>query len=165
MPDFESLRINTRPGDNTGVGVTAANLDVNGLQAVAPTYHKQDSNVLHDKMLLCYDVTSTVVSNYIFFCNDGTWQVHSATYMSQVAGTGGACTLDLRVCSAGVAPSGGTTQLDAVFDLTTAAQAIDRSVIISSPTEIGPGGSLAVVLTGTPTSVVGLLQVQLKRIR
>ena len=165
MPQVESLDIIYRPGDNTGVGTTAGTLSRNGFTANSPTKHMQDANVLHDKMVINQLVQSTIVDCYVFFCTEGTWRVNAATYMSQVAGTGGAATLDVKVCGAGVAPSAGVTQLDAAFDLVTAAQAVDRSVIIASPTDIGPGSSVALDLTGTPTSVVGLVTIELKRIR
>lgn len=161
----ESLQVITRPGDNTGVGTSVAIVDVNGLQVNAPARHKQGDNVLHDKMVINREILATTVDNTIFAPMEGTWKVYSFVYTPRVAGSGGAATIDLKVCTGTQAPTSGTTQLSAALDLVGVADTTQQATIIAAPTEIGPGSRLAFDLTGTLTAVVGSATVQLIRVR
>ena len=162
---MESLQIMNRPGDNTGVGVTAVQLDLNGAVTTAPAFHKQGANLLHDKMIIEKEMLAASVANHVFICREGTWAVSAFSYIPRVAGSGGAATIDVRVTTGTQAPTSGTTQLSAALDLVGVADTLQNATIIATPTEVGPGARVSFFLTGTLTSVVGLAHLEIKRIR
>ncbi len=159
----ESVVVESRPGDNTGLGVINVSIDAAGVVASSPTRFKQDANVLHDKEVLRHTVLAAAVDNFLWVCTEGQWLLESAYYLPTVIGTGGAATVDIKVCGVAVAPASGVTQLTAGLDLVGTANTLVRGVLIAAPTVIGPGAAIALDYTGTLTSVVGCLVVNLKR--
>ncbi len=150
--------------DGSGVGVIDITLDQNGVAVAAPARHLQDGLVLHETVQIVKEILAAQVSNHLWTCPGGRWQVADVAYIPRVVGTGGAATIDVRVGSGVVAPASAVTQLGAALDLVGTADTIQRAALIATPTPIGPGDNVDIVISGTLTSVVGLFRVSLKRL-
>jgi hypothetical protein len=117
----------------------------------------QASEFLFDRIF------ATPLAAYMWRCLEGVWQV--AAVGADCSVTGGAnTTLDVMVCSAGVAPGSGTTQLTGVIDIEETAPFQRNGTLIASPTMIFPGMLVSRVYAGTVASVEGVLTVQIKRV-
>jgi len=106
---------------------------------------------------------ATPLAAYMWRCIEGVWRVAGVGADCSVTG-GAACTVDVLVCSAAVAPGSGTTQLTAAIDIEETAPFQRNGTLIAAPTNIFPGMLVARVIAGTPGSLEGVLTVQLKRI-
>ena len=167
MPVAESMQFYNRPGDSTGVGVNFANVDVvNGVQAVSPSKHKQDGNILHDKepFVISFLSAPTAGGYILMAVAEGIWVVDSVLYSQITAGT--SPTIDVLWVAPATAVSGGTTQLTGVIDASVGGNNTKdvRGTLIAAPTQAGPGNRLAVNIGGTTTSMVGTVTVNTKRI-
>jgi len=160
---FSSVEIVQSAG-TTGAGTTVVELDTNGVEVTAPAVLVADDNVIEPYVVLTKDILAGSVDNALFTSSVHRYQVAYMSYLPRVAGSGGAATIDLTVCTGTQAPASGTTQLLAALDLVGVADTLQQATIIASPTVISPGMRVAYNLTGTLTSVVGLLTVYLKRI-
>lgn len=164
---FESLQIQSRPGTtgNAGsVGTTTFTADQNGATVTAPAHMRRDSNIYHDRLMFQREILAASVDNAIVIIREGRWQLAFASYLPRVAGSGGAATVDIKVATGTQAPASGTTQLGAALDLVGTADTLQQAALIASPTVIGPGDRVVADLTGTLTSVVGCLTIELKRV-
>jgi hypothetical protein len=165
MPDFPSLRVITSPGDSTGVGTIVFNADGTGVSTLSPAFHKQGNNILHDKMTIPVNLIATSITAPVFICREGTWVVDSVAEYHQTGSTSG--TLNLTVETGSTAPGVGTAQVVGTVPLTVAAQqVVQGGVVLATPTEIGPGARLSVLLAGTLTGLVnGAATISLRRVR
>ena len=89
MPQAESYQGINRPGNNTGVGTTFFQADVNGVQAVSPTKLKQDNNIVHDKVMVNVPLAAATVSAFQHVVREGRWQLDGATVYFQTGSTSG----------------------------------------------------------------------------
>lgn len=78
---------------------------------------------------------------------------------------GSGATVQLVHCAQSVAIASGTAQLTAALDLTTTAPAKLNGTLIASPTELLPGDSLGLDMSGTLTGLVGAWTALLRRLR
>ncbi len=167
MPDFESLRIQSRPGDSTGVGVVNWTVDASGAVVNEPTQYKNGTYVFHKREIVTMDLlAATVVDNALFIPTEGVWVLDRATTIRRVVCSSG--TADIMVCASGVAPASGVTQLSAANGILLSAPAADiiaNAALAATMTECGPGSYFALHLAGTLTNLVGKLTAEFKRIR
>jgi len=166
MPVFSSVTVQIPPGDNTGLGMTVANIDARGLQAVAPAHLKQDGNLVHDKELIqvAFPTAPAAGGLYVWSVPEGFWQLAGVIYSQGTASTSG--TIDVQVCSVGTAANAGTTQLTAVIGTSTAGNNSQdvTGTLIATPTTFGPGNRLSIVIGGTPTGMVGTVSLSIRRV-
>jgi hypothetical protein len=163
---LESLAVMVRPGTtgNAGsVGTTVFTASNNGAVVSAPYHFLQDSNIIHDKVILNSELLAASVDKHIWACTEGRWQVSGVTEIHSVAGGSGA-QVDVKVTSGVTAPASGTTQLGSVVDLTVTANTVQQKALIASPTVIGPGDTVALDFGGTLTALVGIISVSVKRV-
>ena len=82
----------------------------------------------------------------------------------RVAGSdGSAVTITVKTTAGVVAPASGTDQLTATLDLKGTADTLQTGTMIATPTDIFPGNTVAIDVTGTLTVVVAHLTVHLMR--
>lgn len=161
---LESLVIQKRPGDNTGVGQTRVTLDENGITLSNGASGISGTAVLPTKLCFIIDLLAASVDNYIWSVTEGTWKVTDVVADQTVAGGSGA-TVDVKACDGTTAPASGTTQLSAAIDLATAGNngKSVRGAVIAAPTSLVPGMRLAADFSGTLTALVGKLTVCVQR--
>ena len=164
----ESYTVVSRQEANA-IGVVSADISVNGLITYAPTRHKQDNSVLHDREIITLPIFSTTVDMPIFMPTEGGWRLFSCMTIRRVVGSdAGAVTADVMACASGVAPVSGVTQLSAVDSINLKAPAADiiaTHALATSLTEIGPGSYIGLNVTGTLTAVVAMLVLEFVRVR
>ena len=107
---------------------------------------------------------ATPLAAYMWTCLEGVWQVSAVNAKCSVTG-GAAATCDVLVCSGVVAPGSGVTQLTTVLDVEATAPFSVNGVLITTPTNVFPGDSIARVLACTVGAIEGLLTVQIKRVQ
>ncbi len=105
---------------------------------------------------IVYDAT---ITDRTFFTADRALTVLSITGRVAVAGTGGACTATIRRVSSGTALASGTAIHTGTYNLVGTVDA-NQSLTLSSPL-VTSGQSLAFDVTGTATSAVGSLTVNM----
>ncbi len=177
MPTFPSIAILTQADtpvnatsaqDSTAVaGVSGGTWDVNGLVLPATLPAKQGSNVILDRMIITSELLAASVDKWVFGpVVTGVWRVAAVSHVQRVVGGSGAQIDVMVVTGTGVtAPAAGVTQLSAVCDLTITADTPTIKTLIASPTDIGPGGRIGLDFSGTLTNLVGLVQIEVVRIR
>lgn len=142
--------------DDGPTAVPVLTLDKNGISDRSSRYHSAWQNV-------SWPLLAASLSSYIWTCKEGIWQVQDVEAVVTVTG-GSSATVDLLVCSGVTAPASGTSQLTAVLDIQETAPFRARGTLITTPTKLVRGDSLAVVFGGTLTGLVGLMSVQVKRV-
>ena len=108
--------------------------------------------------------TATLVTSYIYVC-PSPMTIVDIRGKTQVAGTGGACTVQLFKCSDTVAPASGSLIMSGSFNLVGTIytnQLITLAPSSSGVLNLNPGDAIALVLTGTPTSAVGIICVTME---
>lgn len=151
MPTFTNLTI-----VNKATGATVFEVDETGVR-------DSSDGLLETRRVFTARLFATPLAAYMWRCIEGVWQVSGAVADCSVTGST-SCTVDVLVCATAVAPGSGTTQLAAAMDIEATAPFAVNGVLIASPTEIFPGMLLARVIAGTPSTLEGILTVQLKRI-
>ena len=162
---LESLTVQSRPGDATGVGTAVAQIDSTGMKAVSPTKMMQDSRVLHDQIGIPMVLVAATVSSLAFGpIREGRWRVAGVTEYHQTGSTSG--TLNVSVDTGTNAPGAGTAQLSATISLAAATQQVSQNgTLIATPTVAGPGDRISIVIAGTMTSLAqGMCTIWLERI-
>jgi hypothetical protein len=115
------------------------------------------------KILSMQLLAATAAASPLWTCHEGIWRVGTVSVYTTVVG-GAAAAVQIVVCPQSVAPGSGTNQLTAGFDLTLTAPNVRFGTLITTPTLITRGDSLAAVLTGTLTGLVAALTVNLWRV-
>ena len=107
-------------------------------------------------------VNANVVDTYAF-AGPGEWELVGVTEVHDVAGSGGACTLDVVKCSAGTSIASGTSMLGSTFNLESTADTVVKKTVANggisatqSTRMITDGQVIALNIAGTTTSIVGL---------
>lgn len=167
MPDFTGVKVWKAPGDNTGVGTPVFEVDaISGFAKVTtPGKFMVDSNIVPDKESRSVLLLVGTLSNYVWFINEGVWQVDHVVADQSVAGGAGA-TVTVVVCAPTVVVASGTVQLTAAIDLATAGNngKSVRGTLIASPTRAAAGDRIGYVMAGTLTALVGNLTIGIKRV-
>jgi len=111
-----------------------------------------------------------VTVNYVATTADSTFFVADRAYVVKairgrvdVAGTGGACTVQIRKTPTATAPASGTALHSGSFNIVGTANA-NQSLTLSTTASdllLAPGDALSYDLTGTATSAVGSITVHL----
>jgi hypothetical protein len=162
---LESLQVQTRPGDSTGVGTTVATIDTTGMKATSPVKLMQDTNVVHDKLGIPVVLVAATVSSLVFGpINEGRWQVSGVSEYHQTGSSSG--TLNVTVDTGTNAPGAGTAQLSATISLAAATQQVSQNgTLIATPTVAGPGDRISILIAGTMTSLAnGMGTIWLRRV-
>ena len=165
---YESVVIDHRPGDNTGVGVVDITLDRNGVVVNTPARIKQGSSIIYEKevlsMLLDLTVASSIFSQVLWIVPEGRWQLAGVRTYVQTGSTSGTFNVEVATGSTGL--GSGTAQLTGTVSLAAAVQQVTQiGTLIASPTVMGPGDRLNALIAGTLTSLAGgMAQVELVRI-
>ena len=109
---------------------------------------------------------ATTVDGFIFtnYTPDQVYAVYRFGATTTVVG-GAAAAVQLVHCAQSVAIASGTAQLTAALDLTVTAPAKLPGTLIATPTEILPGDSLGLDMSGTLTGLVGAWTLFIKRKR
>ncbi len=138
------------------IGATVMTLDGTGASDVS-SRKAMFINTLHREIL------AASVSNFVWTCQEGIWQVQYVSAAVTVAGGSGA-SVTVTVCpQTAVAPSAGTAQLTAVIPLTAAGPGLVTGTLITTPTPMTSGDSIALLFAGTLTALVGSITITLKR--
>lgn len=104
---------------------------------------------------------STVDSS--FFVADRAYVVKAIRGRVDVAGTGGACTVQIRKTPTATAPASGTLLHSGTYNIVGTANANQALTLSTTASDLllAPGDALSYDLTGTPTSAVGSITVHL----
>jgi len=102
------------------------------------------------------------VNSFIWTVHEGIWRVGTVSESHTVVGGAGS-TAQVVVCPQSVAVGSGVTQLTAAFDLTIGAPAVRFGTLIALPTLMTRGDSLAYLMAGTLTGLVGVLTINMWR--
>lgn len=108
-------------------------------------------------------LAATALASPLWTCHEGIWRVGTVSVYTTVVG-GAAAAVQIVVCPQSVAPGSGINQLTAGFDLTLTAPNVRFGTLITTPTLMTRGDSLAAVLTGTVTGLVAALTVNMWRV-
>jgi hypothetical protein len=98
-----------------------------------------------------------------FFVADRAYVIKAIRGRVDVAGTGGACTVQIRKTATAVAPASGTVVHSGSFNIVGTANANQALTLSTTASDIllAPGDALSYDLTGTATSAVGSITVHL----
>lgn len=102
-----------------------------------------------------------------FFIAPRALRVISAAFVPTVAGTdASAVTADIKKCTGTTAPASGTSVLSATFNLKGTANTVQTATLTSTAADLllAAGNRLAIDNTGTLTSVVGTVTVELEEV-
>lgn len=104
---------------------------------------------------------STVDST--FFVADRAYVIKAIRGRVDVAGTGGACTVQIRKTATATAPASGTVVHSGTYNIVGTANANQSLTLSTTASDLlmAPGDALSYDLTGTPTSAVGSITVHL----
>lgn len=111
-------------------------------------------------------VTATI--NYVastpdcsFFVADRAYVVKAIRGRVDVAGTGGACTVQIRKTATATAPASGTVLHSGSYNIVGTANANQALTLSTTASDLllAPGDALSYDLTGTATSAVGTITV------
>lgn len=82
----------------------------------------------------------------------------------RVAGSGGACTFSFYKCASAIAAASGSLLHAGSYDLVGTADVNQELTLVTDPTvlQMKEGDSINVVLTGTPTSAVGIISISVE---
>ncbi len=96
-----------------------------------------------------------------FFVADRPYVVQGIRGRVEVAGTGGACTVQIRKVPSGTALTSGTVLHSGTFNVVGTAATNQTLTLSTTPSDLllAAGDALAYDLTGTPTSAVGAITV------
>ena len=133
--------------------------------------HRPDNTVgsiPHD-VVVTADIDANTVDTWVFVA-DADYEVTRIVYVPRVAGSNGsAVTLDVMKASGTTAPVDGTTVMSAVDSINLKGTADTRITGTLTSTEatrrLAANDRLGINVAGTLTAVVGLLQINLKRIQ
>lgn len=139
-----------------GVAPTILEIDDIGIKDVSGRY-------LSHVEPITVQLLAASVNTFIWHCHEGIWQVASVSEAHSVVGGSGA-TVTVAVGPAGTAPGSAVVQLTAPLVLTTTAPAGSFGTLIASPTRLGRGDTVSIVMAGTLTGLVGILTLNMKRI-
>jgi hypothetical protein len=92
------------------------------------------------------------------------WQVTGVHSNITVSG-GTSAAVTVVHCAAGVAIGSGTAQLSAALDLEETGPNMQTGTLIASPTLFYPGDVLGLDFSGTLTSLVGVITIELGKVR
>jgi len=122
-----------------------------------------DSAMMRDHVNMNY--TSALVTQK-FFIATIPCVVVDISGVPRVAGSGGACTLQVFKAPSGTAVGSGALLHSGTYDLVGTADKNQTLTLVSTPEtlRLNPGDSLGYVLTGTATNAVGMIQVTLEPI-
>ncbi len=118
----------------------------------------------HCRAAINKDYIATLVTQ-AFYCESAPQgrRVVDIRGRTRVAGSGGACTLQVFKVPSGVAVASGTLLHSGSYNLVGTADTVQVLTLVADPTGtkllLLPGDSLGYVLTGTATSAVGTLTV------
>ena len=134
-------------------------LDRNGIADANSrlVYHAQDIAVQ------LVQAAGTAVSQHVWICHEGIWQVSGVESIISASG-GASAAAQVEVSPQATALDGGTDQLTAALDLQETAPDRQTGTLIASPTNIFPGDCVAIVMSGTVTSLVACISIQLKKV-
>lgn len=110
-------------------------------------------------------IAAATVSAFLFMCPPGQrWVLHDVLEYHQTGSTSG--TMNLTVDTGTTAPGAGTAQLSATISLAAATQqVVQQGSLIATPTVMGPGSRLSILIAGTMTSLAnGIVVYRLKRV-
>jgi hypothetical protein len=107
-------------------------------------------------------LAAMAVNGFIWTVHEGIWRVGTVSESHTVVGGAGA-TAQVVVCPQSVAVGSGTLQLTAAFDLTIGAPAVRFGALVSPVTLMTRGDSLAYLMSGTLTGLVGVLTINMWR--
>jgi hypothetical protein len=111
-----------------------------------------------------YDANSVTQAIFIapYAC-----KVARITGRPRVAGSGGACTFAFYKCASTIAAASGTLLHSGTFDLVGTADTNQELTLVldQSALQMVDGDSINVVLTGTPTSAVGIITISVEPLR
>jgi len=155
MPIEQALTIRGR-ANTAGVTSVVAEMDELGLRDNTGRYFSP-------YQLISWPLLVGSISSFVWHCHEGLWQVHSVSGAHTVVGGSGAAA-SVIVCPQCVAIGSGVAQQTAVLDFTITAPTYRFATLIASPTVMSRGDALAVLMAGTLTGLVGMLQILLKRI-
>jgi len=98
-----------------------------------------------------------------FFVADRAYVIKAIRGRVDVAGTGGACTAQIRKTATATAPASGTVVHSSTYNLVGTANANQALTLSTTASDLllAPGDALSYDLTGTATSAVGSITVHL----
>lgn len=113
-----------------------------------------------------WQLLATTVDSYIWTngLTAAVYRLFAVRVNTSVAGGAGAAAQIVH-CAQGAAIGSGTAQLTGGIDLTATAPGKLSGVLIATPTDILPGDSLALDISGTLTGLVGVLTFFLRKVR
>jgi hypothetical protein len=155
VPIEQALSIRGR-ANTLGVAPLVAEMDELGLRDSIGRYFSP-------YVSLSWPLLVGSISSFVWHCHEGLWQVNSVSTAHTVVGGAGAAA-SVIVCPQAVAIGSGVAQQTAVSDLTITAPAYRFATLIASPTVMSRGDALAVLMAGTLTGLVGVMQILVKRI-
>lgn len=106
---------------------------------------------------------TATITDCTIFTADRSYVVKAIRGRVDVAGTGGACTAQIRKVPTGTALTSGTVLHTGTFNLVGTAAAQQALTLSTTPSDLlmAAGDSICFDLTGTPTSAVGAISVTL----
>ncbi len=131
------------------------------LQITTDSTNPPSINLVNGITYRMFRLTNTPIDHNLFVSKEA-WKLISVDYTVTVAGTdASAVTLQLTKCTGTQAPSAGTALLSATIDLKSAANTtVTGSLVTTAVTlQFSAGDRLAVDVTGTTTSVDGVITI------
>jgi hypothetical protein len=109
---------------------------------------------------LCFEFISTVVTQNLYIARFPQIVTDICGVMT-TAGTGGACTFSFYKCTGTQTPAQGVLLHIGTFNLVGTINTVQNLTLTTTPAnlQINVGDRLAVVLTGTATSAVGMIEI------
>lgn len=99
-------------------------------------------------------VSATDISRSVFSCPTGWFvRLRKVTQIHKVASTSG--TIQIEALASGAVADAGVDQLTTALSLAGTINVTQEGVLISEPTLLSPGMSLAIVIGGTMTNLTG----------
>lgn len=113
-----------------------------------------------------YDILGNVVDNWVFLA-DTDYMVTRVAMVNTVQGTGGACTAQIRKASGTTAVASGTAVHSGTLNLVGTNHTLQTATLSTTltDTKLTLNDRLGFDITGTATSAVGFVQINLKRIQ
>lgn len=125
------------------------------------------SGIPHDVVVnYNYDIAGSIVDSWVFIA-DADYELVGARLIPTVVGTGGAATADVKKASGTTALTSGTTMLTAGMDCVGVVNTQVTATLSATTANrrLASGDRIGIDFTGTLTSAVGLIQLNLKRIQ
>lgn len=113
-----------------------------------------------------YDIAGSIVDTWVFV-SDADYMVTRVVMVNTVQGTGGACTAVIKKASGTSAPSAGTAVHSGSLNLVGTNHTLQTATLSTTLSELKltTNDRLGFDITGTATSAVGFVQINLKRIQ